>query len=190
MIIALAGRRTDAANAPVARFPLEKSATVRERLLTTFKEQRATDLVASASCGADLLALAAAAELGMRCHIVLPFSPDEFRALSVVDRPGDWGNVFDQFIREVEAMGQLLLLGADSSTNAEALEEIFILTNRVILEKAQQLAGGTGDPRPAQDDVLAVIVWEGQSRGNGDLTANFAVLAHDMAIPIIEVGTH
>ena len=187
MIIALAGRRPDAADAPVSRFPLEKSADVRERLLVTFKELQATDLVVSASCGSDLLALAAAADLGIRYHIVLPFSPDEFRAISVVDRPGaeDWSKFFDQFVQEAEALDRLILLEADG-TNVEALEENFRLANRAILDTAQQLAGSNSP----QDEIRAVIVWEGQSRGNNDLTENFALLAGELAIPIIEIKTH
>lgn len=107
--------------------------------------------------------------------------------VSVVDRPGDWGPIFDQIIPEVEATGELLLLH-EGSENEENFEEIFTSANTVILDKAQQLAASSSE-QSREDAVLAIIVWEGQSRGEGDLTENFANQARARAIPVIEVAT-
>lgn len=49
MIIALAGRRIDAPDTAVPCFPLARSATVRERILTFLREQHATALVSAAA---------------------------------------------------------------------------------------------------------------------------------------------
>src|SRR5438552_4042532 len=94
IIVALAGRRIDAEGAP-ARFPLDQAPRVRERLDALLLELRPAALVCSAACGADLLALEAAAALNIPARIVLPFEPGRFRTSSVVDRPGDWGPRFD-----------------------------------------------------------------------------------------------
>src|SRR5947209_320182 len=99
MVIALAGRRIDAPNAETPRFPLENREKVGNRIRDFLAEHGATALVCSAACGADLLALEAAEELGLRRRILLPFAPDRFRATSVTDRPGEWGPLFDHACR-------------------------------------------------------------------------------------------
>src|SRR5262249_50597855 len=160
-------------------FPLEEKEAVRERLARLFKEQQATALAVSASCGSDLLALQVAGELGIRRRVILPFSHERFRAISVVDRPGDWGPLFDQFIQEGEASGDLVQLDLESEDDAK-FEEVFRFTNKMILEEAQQMADTS-----SEDTVLAVIVWEGQSRGPGDLTEDFANQARERFIPVV-----
>ena len=89
-VIALAGRRIDAADTNPPRFPLEAVPTVRRRLADLLAKERAVALVCSAACGADLMALEEAERLGLRRRIVLPFPPERFRKTSVIDRPGDW----------------------------------------------------------------------------------------------------
>ncbi len=56
-VIALAGRRIDAADAAMPRFPLENIPLVRKRLADLLVQERAVALVCSAACGADLIAL-------------------------------------------------------------------------------------------------------------------------------------
>src|ERR1700684_3534400 len=102
MIIALAGRRIDAADAKQERFPAKNVAMVRERIRLMLQSQRATVVVSSAACGADLLALSEAGSLGLRRRIVLPFEREKFRATSVMDRPGEWGALYDEALNEVE----------------------------------------------------------------------------------------
>ncbi|HEX3640682.1 MAG TPA: hypothetical protein VHV10_05275, partial [Ktedonobacteraceae bacterium] len=171
MIIALAGRRTDAPGATIPRFPLENVAAVRERIYAFFVDHKATTLVCSAACGADLLALDVAGELGIRRRIVLPFEQTRFRTISVVDRPGEWGALFDRIIREVQAEGNLVILSNDGEDEA-----IFATTNGVILDEALTLARQMPHDKGelSENPVLAMLVWDGQSRGEGDVTANFA----------------
>ena len=52
VVMALAGRRIDAADATVPRFPLENAPIVRNRLIDLFRQLRVTFLVCSAACGA------------------------------------------------------------------------------------------------------------------------------------------
>ena len=120
-------------------------------------------LVSSAACGSDLLALEAAGELGIRRCVILPFDTATFRKQSVVDRPGDWGPLFDRIVSEVERAGDLVLLGLSASEQS-AYEE----TNRAILSEGEALS--------AQVDAsarVAVIVWDGKPRGADDLTQQF-----------------
>ena len=178
-VAALAGRRIDAADAASSRFPLAKTELVRGRLTALLRAEQSDALVCSAACGADLIALEAAGALGLRRRIVLPFAPERFRATSVTDRPGDWGPRFDRIIDEIRANGDLVVLGLDEGDDAA-----YAVANEAILSEAEALAGG----EPAQ--VVAIIVWEGRSRGAGDLTEAFATLARARGHPVRAVLTN
>jgi len=176
-VVALAGRRIDAADA-AARFPLANVERVRERLRTLLRAQGSAALVCSAACGADLIALDVAGALGLRRRVVLPFAPERFRETSVTDRPGDWGPLFDRIIGEVAATGDVVMLGLDEGDDAT-----YAAANAAILDEAEGLAAG----QPSE--VVAVIVWEGASRGQGDLTEAFATAARARGHPVREVST-
>jgi hypothetical protein len=177
-VAALAGRRIDAADAATARFPLANTEGVRGRLGALLRAEQSDALVCSAACGADLIALDVAGALGIRLRVVLPFVPERFRATSVTDRPGDWGPLFDRIIGEVRAKGGLVVLGLDEGDDAT-----YAAANEAILNEAETLAGGESS------QVVAVIVWEGRSRGGGDLTEGFATLARARGHPVREVLT-
>ena len=151
---------------------------VQERLHRLLVEQQAQAIVCSAACGADLLALEAAGALGIRRRIVLPYAPDRFRATSVVDRPGDWGERFDRILGAVEATGDLVVLGY---TKGE--EAAYLATNRTILEQATILA------EQAQQAVGAAVVWEGARRGEDDVTAAFLQEARRLGLTVWTVST-
>ncbi|HXR66326.1 MAG TPA: hypothetical protein VN729_10400 [Ktedonobacteraceae bacterium] len=186
MIITLAGRRIDAPNAPIARFPLEQSAIVHRRIQKFLQDHQVSALVSSAACGADLLALDAAGQLGIRRRIILSFEPERFRSASVIDRPGDWGKLYDRIITEVEATGDLVLLYEENDDEAT-----FIRTNQAILDEAQKLAHEAAlEANTPTGNLLAVLVWEGQARGKGDITAAFGEEARARAIPTAEILTH
>src|SRR5215471_3104187 len=90
-VVALAGRRIDVVGETNPRFPLECVPVVRERIREVLQKTRARVLVCSAACGADLLGMEVARELGMGVQVILPTARRTFRKTSVVDRPGDWG---------------------------------------------------------------------------------------------------
>jgi hypothetical protein len=134
--------------------------------------------VSSAACGADLLALDVAGEIGIARHVILPFDPARFRAGSVTDRTGDWGPLFDRVIGEVKAAGTLTVIGADpESTSAYAT------VNTRILDQAQAAAAVAAPG----ESVVAVLVWEGESRGDGDLTEAFGDEAQRRGLPVVHV---
>ena len=179
MIVALAGRRVDPPNADVPRFPVANAAMVRERIRAELAARDASVLVSSAACGSDLLALDAAGELGVRRIVVLPFSEDQFRATSVVDRGGEWGVMFDRIMREISA-GDLRLLNRTDEGDAA-----YVAANEAILETASDVARESG----ATDGVVAVIAWNGKSRGPRDLTEAFMTAAQRRGMKVTQILT-
>jgi hypothetical protein len=164
-VVALAGRRIDAVDAP-ARFPLDQAPRVSKRLDRLLRQLRPAALVCSAACGADLLALEAAQLLNIPVTIVLPFAPDRFRETSVVDRPGDWGPRFDAVMtRATGADGRIQVIASRSGD-----DDAYVAATDAILDGAQRLAVGTASE---ENGLVAVVVWDGVSRGEGDLTDYF-----------------
>jgi hypothetical protein len=178
MIIALVGRRIDGPNAASPVFPDSSIPLVHDRIRDLLKEQNATAMVSSAACGADLIALKTAGELNLRRLVILPFAPERFRETSVVDRPGDWGSLFDQVIAEVKAKNDLVDLGLASEE-----DESYIVANRAIIEESLALAESTGEP------IAAVLVWNGVSRGPGDVTNAFGDAARARGWKVLEIST-
>jgi len=185
MIIALVGRRIDPSGAEPARFPPENVGRVRDRLRRLFRTTGATALIGSGACGADLLAMDVAGELGLRRRMVLPFAPGRFRATSVDDRLGDWGPTFDRLAAGLDAAGDLVVLGCEGEP-----EDAYAAVNAAILDEAQRLArAGSGDDRKSCGGVLAVVAWDGHPRGPDDLTAAFAREARGRGLALAQVST-
>jgi hypothetical protein len=174
-VIALAGRRIDPPGARLARFPLPAVDRVSSAVWEEIAASGAERYVSSAACGADLIGLQVAGQLGLRRTVVLPFDPARFRETSVIDRPGDWGPVFDSVLNSLEA-GDLIVIGTPSQDRA------YELANRAILDRAIELAG-------APAGALAVIVWDGASRGRADVTEGFRAAANHLGVRITEVLT-
>jgi len=178
VILALAGRRIDPANASMARFPPENVPLVERRLDWLFAQEGATALVSSAACGADLIALDVAGRRGVRRRIVLPFARARFRAASVTDRPGDWGGLYDRVLDERERAGDVVILEGDPEG---ALA--YLAAGEAILDNAAALA------RHAGRAAVAVVAWDAVPRGSGDVTAAFAAGARQRGWRVVEVST-
>lgn len=116
-------------------------------------------VVASAACGADIVALEAARELGLHLVVVLPFESAKFRETSVTDRGGDWGKRFDVLVagQDVEVI-QLAQTGPEDAAYAEA-------TRRIVAEAAKRA--------PLGDVPLAIVISDGESKSDGDATQDF-----------------
>jgi hypothetical protein len=179
MIIALAGRRVDPPDAKEHRFPgsVSNIEVVRERIRTSLKNHGAQVLVSSAACGSDLLALSEAGNLGLRRRIVLPFEPEEFRSRSVMDRPGDWGALYDRVLAEVQKNADILVVRSNFDDHA------FVEVNLAIIKEALLLGSRL------QQSVRAIMVWDGKSRGNSDLTEKFGISARSHGLPVTEIMT-
>ena len=178
MVIALAGRRVDASDAAQKRFPAENASAVKQQIRDFLKSHDANALVCAAACGADILALEAAGELALRRRIVLPFDKATFRATSVVDRGGDWGERYDRIISEVEGQGDLVEFAHDKDDG-----QTYFTGNLEILDQAQWLAG------ELKINAHALVVWNGESRGEGDVTSHFKQEAETRGMSVAEVKT-
>jgi hypothetical protein len=95
----------------------------------------------------------------------------------VTDRPGEWGALYDKVLNEVEKDGDLLVIQPTSEDAAYAE------TNHVIVDEALSLG------LELQQSVTAVLVWDGESRGEGDLTNEFGVYARNKGVPVADVMT-
>lgn len=164
VVAALAGRRIDAPDAEKARFPLGRAPAVRNAIAETIKREAIGLLVCSAACGADLLALDVALDSGVRCRVVLPFNPVEFRRTSVTDRPGDWGPLYDRVIATVATANDLIVLDGRAED-----EGAYSQANEAIIHEATLAA--------SPNRAVAILVWEGQPREGSDATAEFRQLA-------------
>ena len=146
--------------------------------------------------GTDLLAMQAADELKLDRWMVLPFDPDAFRESSVEDGKEkgfqrDWGRDFQEVVdklskttdHEGETKGGLINLhlpvGAENRVAYDA-------ANDAILDTAERLAhqSRSGAGRDPHGSVLAVVVWEGQKRGEDDLTWSFKKKAEARNLPV------
>ena len=167
MIIAFAGRRIDADNSERPVFPLALTGSVKARIIQALRDTDAKHIVSSGACGTDLLAMQAAETLQISKTMVLPFKAETFKTTSVIDRPGDWGFIFDNLVKELRQSGQLIELNLDKDD-----PEVYTKANLRILDEAEKLAAK--DPHPA---VTAIIVWEGKPRSTGDTTHHFMLEA-------------
>lgn len=155
--VALAGRRIDQPGAAQRRFPPENTGLVAIRIARVLAELGAERLVCSAACGADLLAIEAALELGVgEVSVVLPFAPERFRQGSVTDRPGPWGALYDRLLCVPRV--QVIDLGL-----AEAGDAAYEAVNDRILTEAAKGPGpvtvcivSDGAPRSGRDHSFAL----------------------------------
>lgn len=172
-VVVLAGRRVDSADAEVARFPLANAETVRARLRESFARITPVTLVASAACGSDLIAQDLARETNIERIVVLPSDPVKFRASSVVDRPGDWGSMFDRLAKEVKL----------EVVDVPEGDAGYLEANIHLLDRAESVARGRGVP------VTAMAVWDKISRGADDVTGHFLEQARLRKFPVLEIST-
>jgi hypothetical protein len=181
-IVAVAGRRVDAADTQTTRFPHGNVDAVRAALSRTLENAATMLVVASAACGSDLLALDAASVLGIRTRIILPFARDVFRETSVVDRPypAYWGNLYDRLIAEARGRGDLIVLDRDRNDPGA-----YVAANQAIIGEAL-LAVSEDAPRARP---IAVIAWEGAPRGADDATDDFRRTALQRGFTIEQVST-
>jgi hypothetical protein len=190
-VVALAGRRIDAAGSRARRFPLEQVPVVARRLRALFHSLRATTLVCSAANGADLVAIRIAREIGMRYRIILPFSVARFRRVSVTDRPGGelWGWLFDDVVQHARQRGDLIVLRRRLTGDDAAFEAATI---RIVAEAARLAKPTSASVKKrleAGPSVVGIAVWDNKPRDVGDATAMFIEHARDAGLAVRSVRT-
>jgi len=174
-VACLAGRRIDAEDADPVRFPVQSEAEVRASLSRVFAAESVRHLVCSAACGADIIALEACEAYDIPVTIVLPFAAAAFRRVSVTDRAGDWGSRFDRMVARAHAGDQLIELDL-SPDDPDAFER----ANEEIVSSA------AGFP---SKEHLAVIVWDGEKKGETDITGHVRDLAKARGFRVLEIPT-
>ena len=168
-----AGRRVDAPDAQSARFPTSNVDAVRQKIEAFFAQEKPSALVSSGACGADLLAIQVAEERHTKRYIVLGADVAEFRKSSVTDRPGNWGELFDHAMKTSKVE---VLKVPDS-------QEGYLETNLKLLDRAQSVAKQSGTT------VVALVIWNEESRGPDDVTNHFLQQAKLRKIPVTEIST-
>ncbi len=172
-VVVEAGRRVDAPDASVPRFPPSNVNSVRQRIREFFAREKPIALVCSGACGADLLALQVAGEKHVKRYVILGAEPAEFRKTSVADRPGNWGELFDQVIKSAKVEVLKVPEG----------QEGYLETNLKLLDRAQALA------KEHATSVEALVIWNEKSRGPDDVTAHFMQQAKKRGIGVTEIST-
>ncbi|MGD9851074.1 MAG: hypothetical protein AB7T38_07395 [Nitrospirales bacterium] len=189
-ILVCAGRRIDPPATSAIRFPLSAVDQVSRRVEALFREQRVSLVVSSAACGADLVALKMAQQVGIRFRILLPFPPEQFRKTSVVDRPSltewHWGHLYDQLIEQAQRARDLIILDEtpEGSVGYQAVNQALV---KEAIGLGKQQVGAVGGSGFAF--VKALVIWDGQSRGQTDLTLHFVEEVRAQGLPILEILT-
>ncbi len=184
MVVALAGRRIDAKDAEAPRFPAENIDKVKEKLGLFFLEKKPEWFISSGACGADLVALEVAGELQINRKMVLPFEAKTFRATSVVDRPGEWGILFDTIYDELKTAGNIVALGYDQDDDA-----VYEKANFDILNEADKANEESDDQSARHAEKIAIIIWEGKPKDSGDTTDHFRQEAVKRGYKIWEINS-
>jgi hypothetical protein len=174
-VACLAGRRIDEDDAESVRFPLRNELDVRASLSRVFVSENVRHLVCSAACGADIIALELCEAREIAATIVLPFAAQDFRRVSVIDRPGEWGPRFDRAIARAHESYTLIEMDM-SPDDLNAFER----SNEAIVSIAAEI--------PSKD-YLAVIVWDSAKKNEKDITAHLRDLADARGFRLLEVST-
>lgn len=185
-VVALGGRRIDPEPTLTPRFPFDQVGRVRTEITDQLRRSHAVALVCSAACGADLIALETAQDMGLRTRIILPFSAARFRKTSVLDRPRPefWGNIFDRVVSVARVHRDLVELDIVESDDA------YSTANAIVIDEARKLAGIKELGQSSGSlSLVALVVWEGASRGADDNTKKFAELARNAGFRVEQVLT-
>ncbi len=181
MVAVLAGRRVDADDTSAERFPLKNVENVKQKLKQGFIANNIQYLVCSGACGADLIALEVAGQLSIQRKMVLPFDAETFRASSVTDRPGDWGQLFDTIHEELHKESNVMILnyGKDGDDAYEKANFDILNTADLIFENLD---------RKDNNKKVAFIVWEGKPKDSNDTTDHFRKEAKKRVYMIEEIN--
>jgi hypothetical protein len=157
MFIVHTGNRIDEPDRDPPRFPADHASDVGRRLEILFAALRPEGLVSAAAAGADLLALEAAAAVGVPTTIALPLTRDEFRRRSVEDQGGDWVVRYETALARADAVVEHDLSDRD---------DWYLVGNEVILDEAAHRSRG--------GDVVVVAVRAGARSASDDLVERAA----------------
>ncbi|HVN34206.1 MAG TPA: adenylate/guanylate cyclase domain-containing protein [Casimicrobiaceae bacterium] len=94
-VTAFAGHMIDAPDRSAPRFPAALEPAVGAAIRDRLARMHQPIVYTSAACGADLIAIEAALDLGAEVNVLLPFNRDDFIRTSVAVGGGGWTERFD-----------------------------------------------------------------------------------------------
>lgn len=165
-VAAVAGRRIDAPNTSVSSFAPGAVGRVAAEVKRLFARHNVEVVVASAACGADIVALEVARACGIRTRIVLPFPSARFRQTSVIDRGEEWGARYDVLTDDAKRHGDLVVLEPGSHDDDNAAYGA--ATTRIIQEALTLALSQATSAKP-----LAIAIWDERPRETNDATKDF-----------------
>lgn len=179
-VLIYTGHMIDAPGRPQKRFDPSMENAVRKDIEARLQALGPVAAYGSAACGADILCLECVHKLGGELHIVLPFSVDEFRAMSVDLRPdGGWG---ERFERLLEVANEVLVISEQPPAG-----------NPSTFEYANLIMTGLGRLRAQMLDtrLQGLAVWDGSGTGDVGGTGSVVTMWLDADVPIehVEVGS-
>lgn len=184
-IIASAGRRIDPPNAKKRRFPAEREAEVAAKVREVLESLKPDLTISSAACGADILLLEVAQNLGIESRVILPFDKREFRRRSVADCGSDWGSRFDSLIADGSPIDKSLVVLSPNLPSSDAEADIAYTSVTDAIIQAASESAGCDNPCIA----MGLLVWDGIVKDERDQTALFRNHAAKRGWKIVEVKT-
>jgi hypothetical protein len=103
-VVAFSGHMIDAPDRAEPRFPSRDEPPVRAAIARRMTDLAPAAVYGSAACGADLLILEAARELGCETHVVLPFPVEAFRRASVDFAGAHWVERFERALAAADSV--------------------------------------------------------------------------------------
>jgi len=156
-VVVVTGHMIDAPDRATPRFPPALLDHVDRQIRRRLQQGGVLHAFGSAACGADLLFLRAALDLGAKVHIVLPFNREEFARTSVDFAGEPWVTWYRELVSARNPRVSLSQLAVKPSMNAA---RDFDYANRVLYGLAR------GKASEFNTDLVAMAVWNGQP---GDL---------------------
>ena len=103
-VLVFTGHMIDRRDRGTPRFPQEMGPTVQDAVRARLGALAPAAVYGSAACGADLICLEVAADLGCETHVVLPFPPGAFREASVDYAGAQWSDRFEAALARADSV--------------------------------------------------------------------------------------
>jgi len=172
-VLIYTGHMIDVPGRTPKRFTPQMESAVRARIRRRLEQFTPVAAYGSAACGADILCLECVQEMGGELHIVLPFSPGQFRVESVdFQADGRWGERFEQLL---ESANEVLVVSERPPPGHTPTYEYanFIMTGLARL-RAQML-----------DTCLqGIAVWDGTGAGGEGGTGSLVSMWQRSGVPL------
>ena len=175
-VLVYTGHMIDAPARALPRFAASMESEVSRQIREVVKRANPVAVYGSAACGADILCLESALDIGAELHIVLPFSVEAFRNTSVdLGNGGCWGDRFDRLLDKANEV--LVISEHPPDGDASAYEYTNLMITGLGRLRAQMLETG----------LQGVAVWDGIANGDAGGTASVVNLWRQADVPFEHV---